>query len=91
MQTAVYVSNSVPHAALADETLYKTPYGTDAHLGHFPAIGARAFVHVETHTKTLEHRAWGGRLVGYSVNSKYFRVYKSLTRSVRESRNVIFV
>ena len=51
MQTAVYVSNSVPHAALADETLYKTPYGTDAHLGYFPAIGARAFVHVETHTK----------------------------------------
>ena len=91
MQTAVYVSNRVPHAALANETPYKALYGKDANRRHLRAIGAQAFVHVETHTKTLEHRAWGGRLVGYSVNSKYFRVYKSLTRSVRESRNVIFV
>ena len=51
----------------------------------------RAFVHVETHTKTLDHRAWEGRLVGYSVDSKYFRVYNSSTRSVREGRNVNFI
>ena len=56
MQTAVYVSNRVPHAALA--TPYKALYGKDAHLGHGRAIGERAFVHVEKHTKKLEHRAW---------------------------------
>ena len=56
MQTAVYVRNRVPHASLANETPYKALYGKDAHLGHLRAIGARAFVHVETHTKTLEHR-----------------------------------
>ena len=70
MQTAVYVSNRVPHAALANETPYKALYGKDVHLGHLRVIGARAFVHVETHTKKLEHRAWEGRLVGYSVDSK---------------------
>ena len=48
-------------------------------------------MHVETHTKKLEHRAWEGRLVGYSVDIKCFRVYNSSTRSVRESRNVIFI
>ena len=50
-------------------------------------------MHVETHTKKLEHRTWTweGRLVGYSVDSKSFRVYNSSTRSVRESRNVIFI
>ena len=42
-------------------------------------------------TKTLKHRAWEGRLVGYSVDSKSFRVFNSSTRSVRESRNVIFI
>ena len=57
MQTAVYVSNRVPHAVLANETTYEALYGKDAHLGHLRAIGGRAFVHVETHTKTLEHRA----------------------------------
>ena len=51
MQTAVYVSNRVPHAALANETLYKALYGKGDHLGHLRAIGARAFVNVETHTK----------------------------------------
>ena len=50
MQTAVYVSNRVSHAALAKETPYKVLYGKDANLGHLRAI--QAFVHVETHTKT---------------------------------------
>ena len=74
MQTAVYVSNKAPHAVLANETPYKALYGKDARLGHLRTIGARAFVHVETHTKTLEYRAWEGRVVGYSVDSKSFRV-----------------
>ena len=45
---------------------------------------------VETHTKKLDRRAWEGRLVGYSVDSKSFRVYDPATRSSRESRNVTF-
>ena len=72
MQMAVYVSNRVPHAALANETPYKALYGKDAHLGHLRAIGARTFVHVETHTKKLEHCSREGRLVDYSVDSKSF-------------------
>ena len=37
-------------------------------------------------------RSWSiVRLVGYSVDSKSFRVYNSSPRSVPESRNVIFV
>ena len=72
MQTAVYVSSRVPHAGLANETPYKALYGKDSHLGHLRAIGAQAFVHVETHTKKLHRRAWEGRLVGYSVDSMFF-------------------
>ena len=74
MQTAVYLSNRAPHASLADETPYKALYGKDANLRHLRAIGARAFVHVETHTNKLKHRAWEGRLVGYSMDSKSFRI-----------------
>ena len=77
--------------ALANETPYKALYCKDAHLGHLRAIGAWAFVHVETHTKKLENCAWEGHLVGYSVDSKSFRVYNSSTSSVRESRNVISI
>ena len=70
MQTAVYLGNRAPRASLADETPYKALYGKDANLGHLRVIGARAFVHVETHTKKQEHRAWEGRLVGYSMDSR---------------------
>ena len=91
MLTAVYISNRTPHAALASTTPYKTLYGEDAHLRHLRAIGARAFVHVETHTTTLDRRAREGLLVGYSVGCKSFWVYNPATRSVRESRNVVFI
>ena len=45
MQTAVYLSNRTPHAALNNGTPYKALFGTDAHLGHLRVVGARAFVH----------------------------------------------
>ena len=50
LQTALYLSNRAPHASLADETPSKALHGEDANLGHLRAIGARAFMHVETHT-----------------------------------------
>ena len=64
MHTAVYLSNRAPHAAVHNGTPYKALYGKVAHLGHLRVVGARAFVHEETHTKKLESRAWEGRLVG---------------------------
>ncbi|CAB1109543.1 unnamed protein product [Ectocarpus sp. CCAP 1310/34] len=91
IQTAVYLSNRVPHAALQNGTPYKALYGKDAYLGHLRVIGSRAFVHEETHTRKLEHRAWEGRLVGYSMDSKSYRIYNSETRRVRVSRNVVFI
>ena len=91
MQTAVYLGNRASHASLADETPCKALYGKEANLGHLRAIGARAFVHVETHTETLGDRACEGRLVGYSMDSKSFRIYNSSIRSVSESRNVISI
>ncbi|CAB1108749.1 unnamed protein product [Ectocarpus sp. CCAP 1310/34] len=44
MQTAVYLSNRVPHAALGNITPYNALYGKDVNLGHLRAIGARAFL-----------------------------------------------
>ena len=50
LQTAVYLSNRVPRTALGNITSYKALYGKDANLGYLRTIGARAFVHLETHT-----------------------------------------
>lgn len=46
---------------------------------------------METSTKKLDARAWERRLVGYSFDSKSFRVYNPETRRVRESRKVVFI
>ena len=86
MQTAVFLSNRSPHTALNNGTPYKARYGKDAYLGQLRVIGSKAFVQHETYTKKLEHRAWEGRLVGYSMDSKSYRVYNAETRRVRESR-----
>ena len=89
IQTAVYVRNRVPHSAMSNVTPYKTLHGKETSLGHLRAIGASAFVHVETRTRKLEPRAWEKRLVGYSMDSKSFRIYNPEKRNVRKSRNVI--
>ena len=91
MQTAVYLINTVPHAALGNITPFRALYGKDADLGHLRAMGARAFVHVETRTRKLDPKAWEGRLYGYSLDSKSFHTYNLVKGNVKESRNVIYV
>ena len=91
MQTAVYLSNRVPRTALGNITLYKALYGKDANLGHLRAIGARAFVHVKTYARKLDPKAWEGRLCGYNMDNKSFRIYNPAEGNVRESINVIFI
>ena len=66
-------------------------YGKDVILRYLRAIGDRAFVHVETHTRKLDPKAWEGRLCGYSMDSKSFRIYNPAKGNVRKSRNVIFI
>ncbi|CAN0421397.1 unnamed protein product, partial [Scytosiphon promiscuus] len=55
--TASYLCNRAPHSALNYETPYKILRGKNADLRHLRVVGARAFVHVETHKTKLEPRA----------------------------------
>ena len=91
MKTAVYLSSRTPHADMRNGTPYKALYVKDAYLGHLRVIGSGAFVHEEVHTNKLEHRAWEGRLVQFSEESKSYRIYNSETRRVRVSQNVVFI
>ena len=92
MQTAVYLSDAVLNAALGNITPYRALDGKDANLGHLRAIGAKAFVHIETHTRKLDPKAWEGRLCWYSMDGgKSFQIYNSAKGNVSESRNVIFI
>eukprot|EP00752_Nemacystus_decipiens_P002765 g2583.t1 len=89
--TAVYLVNRLPHSALGFHTPYFKMFGEQAALSHLRVVGARAFVHYEHHREKLQDRAWEGRLVGYSKDSRAYRIYNPATRRVVESRNVTFI
>ncbi|GJU30866.1 putative ribonuclease H-like domain-containing protein [Tanacetum coccineum] len=91
VNTACYVQNRV----LVTKPHNKTPY--ELFLGRKPALGfMRPFGCPVTILNTIDHlgkfdgKADEGFFVGYSINSKAFRVFNSRTRIVEENLHVYF-
>ncbi|GJQ99680.1 DNA-directed DNA polymerase [Tanacetum coccineum] len=91
VNTACYVQNRV----LVIKPHNKTPY--ELFLGRKPALGfMRPFGCLVTILNTIDHlgkfdgKADEGFFVGYSINSKAFRVFNSRTRIVEENLHVQF-
>ncbi|GKD69081.1 putative ribonuclease H-like domain-containing protein, partial [Tanacetum coccineum] len=92
VNTACYVQNRV----LVTKPHNKTPY--ELLIGRTPIISfMRPFGCPVTILNTLDHlgkfdgKADEGFLVGYSINSKTFRVFNSRTRKVEENLHVNFL
>ncbi|GJU08841.1 putative ribonuclease H-like domain-containing protein [Tanacetum coccineum] len=92
VNTACYVQNKV----LVTKPQNKTPY--ELFLGRKPALGfMRPFGCPVTILNTIDHlgkfdgKADEGFFVGYSINSKAFRVFNSRTRIVEENLHVQFI
>ncbi|GJU04250.1 putative ribonuclease H-like domain-containing protein, partial [Tanacetum coccineum] len=92
VNTACYVQNRV----LVIKPHNKTPY--ELFLGRKPALSfMRPFGCPVTILNTLDHlgkfdgKADEGFFVGYSVNSKAFRVFNSRTRIVEETLHITFL
>ena len=90
-ETAVFLINRSPHRALEGNTPYSRLFGKEADLSGLRAIGARAFVHKERQGNKLEEKAWEGVMIGYSKDSRSYRVYNPHNRRITESRNVTFI
>ncbi|GKD40578.1 putative ribonuclease H-like domain-containing protein [Tanacetum coccineum] len=91
VNTACYVQNRV----LVTKPHNKNPY--DIFLGRKQALGfMRPFGCLVTILNTIDHlgkfdgKADEGFFVGYSINSKAFRVFNSRTRIVKENQHVQF-
>ncbi|GJZ69183.1 putative ribonuclease H-like domain-containing protein [Tanacetum coccineum] len=92
VNTACYVQNRI----LIIKPYNKTPY--ELFLGRKPALSfMRPFGCPVTILNTLDHlgkfdgKADEGFFVGYSVNSKAFRVFNSRTRIVEENLHITFL
>ncbi|GJS93712.1 ribonuclease H-like domain-containing protein [Tanacetum coccineum] len=86
VNTACYVQNRV----LVIKPHNKTPY--ELFLGRKPALGfMRPFRCLVTSLNTIDHLGkFDGKAVGYSINSKAFRVFNSRTRIVEDNLHVQF-
>ena len=88
--TAGYLSARTP-----TRTLGKTPYevwhGRKPDLSHLREIGSRAFALILKHNPKLYERSFECVLVGYSPNSKAYRLYHPATHRVFESFHVKFI
>ena len=80
--TTTYIISRSPHRALGGKSPYSKLYSRNPDLSSLRIIGARAFVHKETHVHKLEHKAWEGLMIG---------IYNPPTRKITESRNVTFI
>nr|GEU54356.1 putative reverse transcriptase domain-containing protein [Tanacetum cinerariifolium] len=92
VNTACYVQNRV----LVTKPHNKTPY--ELLIGRAPIISfMRPFGYPVTILNTLDHlgnfngKADEGFLAGYSINTKDFRVYNSITKKVEEDLHVNFL
>jgi hypothetical protein len=88
--TAGYLSARTP-----TRTLGKTPYevwhGKKPDLSHLREIGSRAFALILKHNPKIYERSFECILVGYSPNSKAYRLYHHTTHRLFESFHVKFI
>ena len=91
MLTAAHLTYRRPHSALGGATPYFKQHGKIPDLSGLRAIGARSFVHHERYRTKLEDRSFEGKLCGFGLDSKTYRIYIPSNGTVVESRNVTFI
>ncbi|CAH9095067.1 unnamed protein product [Cuscuta epithymum] len=89
VSTAVYILNVCPTKAVLNCTPFEAWRKKTPSVGHMKVFGCIAYTLVNLRTK-LEDKAEKCIFVGYSTQSKAYRLYNPLTEKIIISRNVIF-
>jgi hypothetical protein len=88
VMAANYVRNRSPHSKTA-KVPWELFYGCKPDVGNLRVFGARAFVLTPKHLRgKLDAVSKPGVFVGYSINSKAYRVLLDETNKIVESRDV---
>jgi transposase InsO family protein len=89
--TAVYLKNRSPTTALLDMTPQEAWSGKKPSVNHLRVFGCKAYAHIPNHQRTkLESKSKELIFVGYSTESKGYRLYDPTTKTVKLYRDVIF-
>jgi hypothetical protein len=80
-----------PHAILNDKTPEEVFSGIKPEVGHLRIFGCSVYIHVPKEKRTkMEPSGKKGVFVGYSENSKAYRIYVPGQRQIEVSRDVTF-
>jgi hypothetical protein len=80
-----------PHAILKDTTPEEVFSGIKPEVGHLKIFGCPVYIHVPKEKRTkMEPSRKKGVFVGYSENSKAYRIYVPGQRQIEVSRDVTF-
>ena len=90
--TAAYVRNRTPSNAIKEHlTPYECWYNRKPNVSHLRVFGCTAYAHVpSSERKKLDEKAEKLRFVGYSKNSKGYRLFNEATRQLVTRRDVTF-
>ena len=89
--TVVYVQNQCPHQALGSKTPEEIFTGKKLDVSHFRIFGSPVYFHVPKEKRNkLGASGKKGIFVGYSENTKGYRIYVASQREVVISHDVTF-
>jgi hypothetical protein len=89
--TAVYIQNMCLHAILKDKTPEEVFSGIKPEVGHIRMFGCPVYIHVPKQKRTkMQPSGKKGVFVGYSENSKAYRIYVPGQRQIEVSKDVTF-
>ncbi|CAM8904112.1 unnamed protein product [Rhodiola kirilowii] len=90
MLTATYVLNSVLIRSGMDKTSYELWKGRKPTVKHFHVFGSTCYILTDREQRQkLDRKCDEGLFLGYSPNSRAYRVYNKRTKTVIESINVV--
>jgi hypothetical protein len=89
--TIVYIQNMCPHVILKEKTHEEVFSGIKPELGHLSIFGCPVYIYVPKENMTkMEPSGNKGVFVGYSENSKAYRIYVLGQRKIEVRRDVTF-
>ncbi|WVZ85487.1 LOW QUALITY PROTEIN: hypothetical protein U9M48_032409 [Paspalum notatum var. saurae] len=89
--TVVYLLNHSPTKAVWNRTPYEAWYGSKPDVRHLKVFGCIAYAHINSEKRQkLDDKSEKCIFIGYSEQTKGYRVYNPITKRLFVSRDVIF-
>ncbi|KAL4282228.1 hypothetical protein GQ457_03G017580 [Hibiscus cannabinus] len=89
--TAVYLLNRLATKVVDGKTPFKAWSGSKPSVKHLRVFGSICYSHISANMRSkLDERAWRWIFVGYSSQSKGYRIYNLESKMIVVSRDVIF-